>query len=180
MRDMEIEAIAPNLFDVANYSIEADWYDNYLVKIRRGYAAEINTVVRGDLGYRENANDNLTKKFSIKDQLNHVANPSKTRTDIANKLTYTLTNLGSLLTSWQAPSPDNYVLDSDRFGKCPEPVKEEDAPDMNAPGNCKKGARVGYSVKLVSEDYLKNQSSLEIGGSGASGIIKNKPTLSAK
>ena len=168
---------APFLRDM---EIEADWYDNYLVKIRRGYAAEINTVIRGDLGYRENANDNLLKKFSIKAQLDHVANSSKTKTDIANKLTYTLTNLGSLLTSWQTATPDNYVLDNVRFGKCEMPVKEEDAPDMNAPGNCKKGARVGYSVKLVSEDYLKNQSSLELGGGGANGIIKNKPTLSAK
>jgi hypothetical protein len=176
MRDLEIEAIAPNIFDVTHYSIESDWYDNYLTKIRKGFATELDFLIRGDLGSRENGNDETLKKFSIKDQIKHLSDGSKLRSQVGNKLNYTLLDSASMLTHWQSPTPDSFILDTERFGKCSDPVDDKAIYELNLPGNCKKGGRVGYSVKLVSEDYL-NRSDLEIGGKSAAGPIKNPPSM---
>jgi hypothetical protein len=178
IRNLEISAIAPDQFDTANYSIDPDFYNNYVKKIEKGYGSQFQFLIRSDLGSRMQGSDK-EKKFSIRNQIEASADPAKSLIETQSKLTYYLNQFGQLLTSWQQRSPDEYVLDVDRFGKCLVPVKDDEDEKFQTIGACKAGGRVGYSVKLVDGKFLKNevkgQSNVpySLGGQGTSGIIKN-------
>jgi hypothetical protein len=181
MRNLEIAAISPDHFDLNYYSIEPDYYRNYLVRLEKR-ADKGKTVFRGDLGSRRDKSDQKLLKFSVKDQVAVTNDVTKPPID-TNKLTYLVTKVYSLLNSWEGKDPENYVIDPTRFGMCgsngpPESnssvVKDDKGPDKATPGNCIDGGRVGYSVKIVDESHLRGQQ-INIGGLSQSGIIKNPP-----
>jgi hypothetical protein len=70
----------------------------------------------------------------------------------------------------------DYSLDPTRFGKCQAAAAGSDQgnPSPATSGNCIVGGTTGYSVKMISNDYL-NQTSLPLGGEGTSGPLINKP-----
>lgn len=174
MRQLELTAIAPDLFDISYYSIEPDFYANYFLKIRDSYLKKrtgYNDIPRSDLGSR--VDDKELERFSVKDQLeltkklNSQTNPL---VELQNKLTYIVVNPTHVLTSWVGTSLTNYDLDAEKFGKCSETPKK----DFPNPGNCVRGGRTGYSVKLISSDFLKSPQAL--GGEGAApDFILNPP-----
>jgi hypothetical protein len=185
MRNLEIIAIAPDIFDITYYSIEPDYFNLYFKRIRDGYLPKrtgYNYLPRADLGSR--VGDSELESFSIKDQMKVVRNAASTRqdgqVDIENQLTYiALTEQNPpaqrarapLLTSWLGKSLSDYSLDIEGFGHCNTPP----APNSPTSGDCVGKGRTGYAVKLVSEDYLKS-SSQPIGGVNAGlGKIKNAP-----
>lgn len=181
MRNLEIMSVAPDQFDTANYSIDPDFYNNYLRKIEKGYGSEWSFLFRGDLGSRMQGSDQ-DKRFSIRNQIEVLKDPAKNMIDWNSKLTYYLSEFAQVLTAWQQKSPDEYVLDSDRFGKCLDGgnnIKQDDDRSFTA-GSCRAGGRTGYSVKLVDGKFLKNevngtQQDYELGGKNQFGRVKNPP-----
>ncbi len=184
MRRLETIAIAPDLFDITYYSIEGDFFNLYFKRIRDGFLVKrpgYDFLPRSDLGSR--VGDSSLESFSIKDQMAMVREGSlqANRLDINNKLTYIVvppdanqsgSKIAPLLTSWVSKSISDYSLSREVFAHC------DTAPAADSPtsGNCVGPGRTGYSVKLVSEDYLKSTSQ-PIGGPGTSGRIKNPPDL---
>ncbi|WP_413289341.1 TadE/TadG family type IV pilus assembly protein [Bdellovibrio sp. HCB337] len=186
MRDLEISAILPDQFDLTYYSIEPDFYHNYYLKIKNEYTKKVpgfTHVVRPDLGAR--LGDKTYEEFSIKDQYK-VWDRLKTndfqaddpKVDFDTKLMYIAKKVSQVLTSWVGKDLSDYSLDTEKFGKCLVPDDNRPAAaklDPPTSGDCLNGGRTGYSVKMVSGDYLRAQD-LELGGESAgSGALLNPP-----
>lgn len=182
MRNLEIAAISPDQYDVTYYSIEPDYYDNYVVRLQKGgpspqFLPQLQGVpIRGDLGAR--ATDPTLKKFSVQDQikvlLSSYLNKYVGTGGVAN---YFVQNTGSFrenlsgFKDWvSATSTTDPWLN---FGKCTTPVANA-SPTEATTGMCITGGRVGYSVKLVDFDVVNGKNSMtNVGGPGTSGQIKN-------
>jgi hypothetical protein len=175
MRNLEIASIAPDQFDITHYSIEADFADNYLLRLRQGYGNKYNYLMRPDLGTRLKGAEDKLARFNIRHQIETVMDPQKNTMDVTNKLTYFLTDFGGLLTSWQAPNSYDYSLDPNRFGKCLRTIDDDIDINKKTTGSCIAGGRTGYSVKLVDGKYLKETGDLELGGPGIRGPLSNIP-----
>jgi hypothetical protein len=170
IRNFEIAAIAPDLFDITYYSIEPNFTDNYYARLSahaQALGIPNTTPVRPDLGFSPILPTiNVQTQMSSSQQLN-LQRP---------EAFYFVRNPTHLLTAW-LPGPGSFNYDVNgalaNFGKC-------SLPDTNLkfrnPGSCVAGGgRTGYSVKLLSRDAL-NSSALPNGGpSVAQGPILNPP-----
>lgn len=176
IRDLELASIAPDHFDLTQYSIEPDFHDNYLIRIKKGYEGEFNFAMRPDLGGRLLGGDDKMRRFNIRHQIEHLNDTQKNPLDVQTKLRYYLLDFAGLLTSWQGKSNYDYSLDTERFGKCDSEGVIKDDIDINfkTSGMCFAGGRTGYSVKIVDGNYLRRPD-LELGGRGVSGAILNSP-----
>jgi hypothetical protein len=177
MRFFELAAIAPDLFDATYYSIDPNFGTNYLPRLK-AIASRIGvpstTPVRGDLGQNPAYNNG---GFSVDHQINihKVANSPVPLQD--SQAFFFIRDKMNLLTGWTTGEIlydyDSFPLD--RFGKC---LITDDGfkPEYKVPGSCAaRGGRTGYSVRLVSRDYLLSGGH-QIGGQGESpGPIKNQP-----
>ncbi len=180
VRTYEIAAVAPDLFDITYYSIEPNFYTNYLSKIdavKNRIFAETNILLRGDLGSRPNS---PLEGFSVQDQI-RVAELSDDRIPGAPRKSeafFFVRDKTDLLTAWMSgPNhgvPGNFSeIFDDYFGECQLPDTET---EFKSPGSCiSKGGRTGYSVKIVSKDALLSDR-WPIGGGNERGAIKNPPT----
>lgn len=165
-RNMELAAVAPDLFDITYYSVEPRFNALYG---SRGVWQQLQDTAGGtlqvplDLGTRLRDNQIV----SAKNQVEHLNAGRR------GNYFYFVANPNHLLTGWHQKGESDYSMDLDRLGKCDVPVPSESAPAN--PGNCIKGGRTGYSVKLVSRDYLLFEEHA-IGGEGsAPGGIMNPP-----
>ncbi|MBC7370674.1 MAG: hypothetical protein H7326_03860 [Bdellovibrionaceae bacterium] len=80
-----------------------------------------------------------------------------------------------VLTSWVGTNLKDFSLDETKFGKCLKHPDQKGNDTVSTSGDCIVGGRTGYSVKLVSLDYL-NSSDLDLGGENTSpGKIINAP-----
>ncbi|WP_374027802.1 Tad domain-containing protein [Bdellovibrio bacteriovorus] len=187
MRMLELSAILPDPFDLTYYSIEPDFYHNYYTRLRDGFLKTIgsayyteNKEFLGDIGTHKGSNKEGINwdKFSVIDQYKAVSGNTfmKTFVDIAGKLTYISTKWQDVLTSWAPVSLVDYSLDPAKFGKCTITPRGADSgePEVPNPGNCVSGGTTGYSVKMVSSDYLR-RTDLELGGTGVRGALLNPP-----
>jgi hypothetical protein len=181
MRDLELVAILPDQFDLTYYSIEPDYYHNYYLKIANEYVKAVpgfNYVVRPDLGARLGNKD--LEEFSIRDQYKSfdrvkTDNPqiNEPKVDFENKILYTAKDVYQVLTSWVGKDLTDYSLDPERFGKCK--VSLDKSKNVPTSGDCINGGRTGYSVKMVSSEYLKAKD-LDMGGeSSGQGALLNPP-----
>ncbi len=177
MREIEIAAIAPDQFDNTYYSIDPDFHNNYLQRLKAGYESGVDFPFRGDLGAREGAPEVKYQKYSIRDQVATAIN-NKAGIEIREKLTYTLADPFAVLSAWQSKSPDEHVMDSSRFAKCESTsgsiVSADAPPEKMTSGSCVVGGRTGYSVKLVDSGFLRS-GDLELGGEGVRGGLRNPP-----
>ena len=177
MREIEIAAIAPDQFDNTYYSIDPDFHNNYLQRLKAGYESGVDFPFRGDLGAREGAPEVKYQKYSIRDQVATAIN-NKAGIEVREKLTYTLADPFAVLSAWQSKSPDEHVMDSSRFAKCESTsgsiVSPDAPPEKMTSGSCVVGGRTGYSVKLVDSGFLRS-SDLELGGEGVRGGLRNPP-----
>ncbi|MEK6774198.1 MAG: pilus assembly protein TadG-related protein [Bdellovibrionota bacterium] len=180
VRDIEVSAVAPDQFDITYYSIDANFYDNYFKRMRDGkLLSKIGYTwpLRGDVGSRFESGPEL-EKFSVKDQIETVKTkiPSAVL-DHDSKLTHIVRDPFHLLTSWTSRDLLDYtnIPAGKYFGGCIKPVSEVSSDKrIPFPGDCILGGRTGYSVKLISSDYLK-ANDLELGGPTAKGPIINPP-----
>lgn len=184
MRLLELAASLPDPFDYAYYSIEPDFYNNYYIKLKNGLLAKQGGLASGftlrpDIG--SHAGNSDLEKFGVKDQIRTVKKGTSAYPlnplEIDSKLTYLSLDWRHALTGWADKSLIDYTLDLDRFGKCKFPTDVDSKPAMEPPtsGNCPAGGTSGYSVKLVSPDYLK-KTDLQLGGDNAgTGPLYNPP-----
>lgn len=185
LRLTEIAAVAPDLFDMAYYSIDPDFYNNYYVKLqshinRRGGFDNTKQIL-GDLGSRFGVSD-TAERLNVFDQIRiqrMVGNPDSLNSTLS--MPYLNKNAAHLLNSWSVDSIVDFSNNTQKFGSCVVPATG--APGSSpfetplspaTPGNCIYGGRVGYSVKLVARGHLLDPA-LEIGGQGVSGAIRNPP-----
>lgn len=182
-RELELLAIAPDLFDITYYSIEPDFYNNYYKTIKQEYL-RANTgfqpqQFRPDHGGQVNSTADM-EAYNVKKQIEKVAQYAQALEidpvgsgGAAQGLTYLVKDVNHLLTGWTGTHSRNFDLDPEKFGKC----KLASLPGTPAPGLCVDGGRTGYSVKLVSYDYLHSQD-LQLGGEGGTqGPILNPPNI---
>lgn len=165
IRDWEIAAVAPDLFDATYYSVEPVFSSTYLPKLKQGFGSQV--FVRGDLGSR--MDDPKLMGFSVINQVNKVL-----ELKIAPRFYYLIRDYKHLLTGWvyeklgQFATPDSFPTNF--FGKC----AQEAGQNAPIPGNCASGGRVGYSVKLVSRSYLLSKEH-QLGNDGSRSGIYNPP-----
>ncbi|MBT4762874.1 MAG: Tad domain-containing protein [Bdellovibrionaceae bacterium] len=165
MRNMEIAALSPDLFDTTYYSIMPNYTTKYLPSIKANKQALGlgSVIIRGDLGNRPG--QPLVNVFNQMQTAKTQKNPSAG---------FWLRDVKHLLTGWASRNVLDYTFPDNVFGKCEVSTLE---PPLNpqAAGGCAQGGRVGYSVKLVSKDYLLSNQH-ELGGVGSSpGAIMNPP-----
>ncbi|WII72699.1 Tad domain-containing protein [Bdellovibrio sp. 22V] len=186
MRILETAAILPDQFDITYYSIEPDFYHLYYKRIRDGYfqgpGKGFNKSFRPDIGYHRGYKQGSYnfEEFSIKNQYETVKDPGdvvNTNGLIKDQFTFTTMDWKHMLTSWAPKTLNDYSLDTNKLGKCQIPATGSDKnnPQPATSGNCVVGGTTGYSVKMVSSDYLRS-SELTLGGeAGGSGPLLNPP-----
>ncbi|MEQ1876716.1 MAG: Tad domain-containing protein [Bdellovibrionia bacterium] len=162
-RDFEVAAIAPDMFDIAYYSIDPNFIQSYLrfqnLKDEKGLP------IWSDLGARS---EGPLKMFNIEEEIKNYAAKK-----YPSWVKYIVRNPFHVLTGWSQQGAVDYGFpDATKFGACPEPDMSAQNPELAVPGRCLMGGRVGYSVKIVSKDFLSGPMSL--GDSGAN-PIKNQP-----
>ncbi len=168
LRDFELAAIAPDLYDITYYSIEPNFTQNYWERInankfRLGIPSDV--PVRPDLGH----NSNIIPHYNVQQQMASGGPLQK------QQAFYFVRNKTHLLTSWlPGPSTYNYdaPIDSLPFGRC---ALDDDDFEIKNPGSCIAGGRTGYSVKLVSRDYLLSNQIQAGGPNAAPNAINNPP-----
>lgn len=174
VRNYEIAAITPDLYDITYYSIEPNFSENYWKRLdaakgKFGIPGDI--PLRPDLGYRAQ----VVNSFSVQDQISTSDSKNLRRSDAF----YFVRDKKHLLTDW-VPGDGNYnyaVAQSYKyFGEC---ALQDDRFKVFNPGSCiAGGGRTGYSVKLVSRNYLLS-TDLPLGGEGSSpNSILNPPDAS--
>ena len=177
-RDIEMSAVAPDLFDLTYYSIDPAANLNY-TEIARNIPARygIGGAPMGDLGSRQTANQ--MRAINVETQI-AAANGTAADPNLRPATYWVVEKWEHLLNSWAPHRASNFSFPTDRFGKCPVDA----LPTAMIPGRCAAGGRVGYSVRLISRDHLNAGSSSDlfgrpgwqIGGDGAApGPILNPP-----
>ena len=169
IRNFEIAALAPDLFDITYYSIEPNFTKNYWERLnanKTAFQIPFDVPVRPDLGFSAAQNT-----YSVQEQM--AGTPHSYQRPEAF---YYIRQKAHLLTSWLAgPGAFNYDVDESmsNFGKCTLP---DDQLKYPTPGSCAAGGgRTGYSVKLISRDALVSGQH-KIGGPDAGpGAILNPP-----
>ncbi|OQW53983.1 MAG: hypothetical protein A4S09_06220 [Proteobacteria bacterium SG_bin7] len=155
LRRAEVAAVAPDLFDLTYYSIDA----NYFYYMQKELLSKNPRLLTADLGYQKT----LPKPFTVSDQINTAIQPEFNSLIPGDPRFYVSQTPAHTLTGWTQTGEADYGFPSDKFGKCDSPIRA-DAPAN--PGNCIIGGRTGYSVKLVSYDYIMS-SAHQLGGEGA-------------
>jgi hypothetical protein len=177
VRSIEAAVIAPDLFDITYYSIEPHYFDNYstydMAPLPNGQRRFAPGTVISDLG--SHLGDPRTQGFSVYDQIGLV---SPVNTIEVAPTFYAVTDQSQLLTGWTQNSPTSYAFPTESFGQCaPGQTPDIQRGQPRIPGNCadgERGGRVGYSVRLISKDFLR-ATDLELGGAGIKGPIVNPP-----
>lgn len=144
VRNVELAAIAPDLFDITYYSIDPNWEENYAKVAAGNFGSGV--LVRSDLGSRSGS------PYSVEGQI------QKSKLLTPQEVFWAITDKSQVLTSWAPNNANDYSFPSKVFAKCYNQGAHA------VPGMCAAGGRVGYSVRLVSRDYLTS-SQLPLGGS---------------
>jgi hypothetical protein len=170
LRNLEIAAISPDLFDITYYSVEPNFTKNYWERLRANkskFNIPFDTPVRPDLGHHGSD----VEVYSIQEQMKLAKSKSYQRSEAF----YFVRDKTHLLTGWlSGQGAYNYDVSAsmENFGKC---ALADDGLKFNNPGSCVAGGgRTGYSVKMMSRDALfSNQH--KIGGQAAPNAILNPP-----
>lgn len=163
VRQMEEAAIAPDVFDATYYSVEAQYSYNYEHPSNSKFTSAITPKKIPDLGSSNFQPYSMLKQFSAVSAV-YNSGPAPF---------YALIHPDHLLTGWTQNSATNYDFPTGDFGKCDQ-RRDDDMVETPSPGGCPHGGRSGYSVKLVSQSYLRKVAA-DLGGPGASGPILNPP-----
>lgn len=156
-RLLEMKAVTPDLFDIAYYSVDPEYYLDYYKAAKERLFQGIAPI--SDIGARSNGElDGLRIK-------NQIAAFNKEIPESKDAF-YILKDWKHLLTGWMQGGAVEFdsraPAVADRFGNC---LAEPSAQQPPTAGACIAGGRVGYSVRLIHKDYL--QAEHELGGSGA-------------
>lgn len=159
-RRLELAAVAPDLFDMAYYSIDPQYNKDFYIRAKDKLFQGIAPIA--DLGMRaDNADMSNILSVSV-----HIKSAQE-HTDYKD-VYYLAKDWKNLLTGWIQSGAVDYSANSqtisENFGDC-KVAPDENKRQPAIPGNCIAGGRVGYSVRLVHKDYLQGEH--ELGGEGA-------------
>jgi hypothetical protein len=164
VRAMEETAVAPDLFDITYYSIEGQYSANYFNNNQENFntAGEFGSSYFLDLGSINR------QPYSVVEQIAKANSVFSAQSPF-----YQVDSPNYLLTGWTQNQAVNYDFPVDKFGRCIQ-RNDQEVTETPSPGGCPQGGRSGYSVKLVSKNYLLNIDA-DLGGPGNSGPILNPP-----
>ena len=152
VRQAELASIVPSLFDAVYYSVDQKFDTNYHTQLSYGGQNLFDTICAGmcnDLGTTKPPLPPYTVAV-------HIANAQDTG---ASKQWWTVKDPNLLNSGWTQQG-------TDMFGQ---------PPSAAVVGNPKtSGGRTGYSVKIVSKEFL-NSGQLPFGGSAGTGPLNNSP-----
>ncbi|RZI59871.1 MAG: hypothetical protein EOP14_03490, partial [Pseudomonas sp.] len=179
IRRAEMLAVAPDVFDATYYSIDPQYYGNYLQASESGSRFPGLPNVQGyqvkvppDIGGRNGVEE--SKAISIVDQIAAVNATDGTGLDatmFGTVLKWPIRKWEHLLTGWAPINAKNFGFPDAKFGKCDTPA----ASKVMIPGACAQGGRTGYSVRIISRDHLLTDT-WDVGGTNAKGGILNVPS----
>jgi hypothetical protein len=183
IRRAELAAVAPDLFDVTYYSIDPDYFSNYLRlnnEVNRfPNMRPIETIGKmprpaPDLGGRNGVPGLAQQNVSAQIRNATGSTPALDSELLASgKLYWMIRSWHHLLTSWAPTRAVDFSFPRERFGKCDRAAPIEDM----IPGRCVAGGRVGYSVRIVSKSHLLG--AWPVGGSESSQApIRNRKVVS--
>lgn len=169
----EKAAIAPDAFDITYYSIEPKYHDLYF----SGTTVPTHIVPEDermfDLGSSKDQFPGRPSAYPIRSLIDEVYPGGGSAFFVNPVPNYMVSDWQHLLTGWHQNRATDYSFNEAKFQNCDKPTEE--APIIPTTGACISGGRIGYGVKLVSQDYLTG-ASLELGGDGASsGALRNPP-----
>lgn len=174
-RQLEMAAVAPDLFDITYYSVDPRGAQNYY-QLQEANPARYTAIppVRpgvpiGDLGTRFNYPQ--SKSISVEDQIGMAnGNPDQA---LWQSNFWSIRDWRHLLTGWAPHRATNFNFPIDRFGNCPDSASA--LPNVMIPGYCVAGGRVGYSVRIISRAHLLGQWSIGGDGQPAQSILNPPP-----
>jgi hypothetical protein len=166
VRNAELAALSPDLFDLTYYSIEPNFDANYMQPLSTAASLGLGggDGVRGDLGSRQGPGG--LENFNVSKQ---ISSASSYLSSVISFYFYKALSADQLLTAWTSNSATDYSF-ATNFGRCKTPP----LPSTPNPGDCVGGGRVGYSVKLVSREFLKGTLH-NYGNDGGQDAILNPP-----
>ncbi len=160
VRRFEVAAMAPDVFDITYYSIDPHFDYNY--------RQEPKDFVRGV--------DSEGKKEEMLTIVNQIELSKELRKEDKFKVSFIVEDPAHLLTGW-APNQEslhfNYDFPEGEFGVCSHLTNPSPPRGLTRHGCPGKGGRAGYSVKLISLEYLRTLQPL--GNDGSFGPIQNPP-----
>lgn len=163
-RDWEKASLFPDLFDITYYSISPKYYEYFMSGIRFPNGGFTSATPIFDVGSSKGGES--PQEYSVFDLINDAA------TMVNPEVFYRVKKWEHLLTDWVQFRAADYSFPQDKFGQCYAPSPA----NVPALGNCITGGQVGYSIKLVSKDFLQS-GNLPIGGSDVGGgAISNPPS----
>jgi hypothetical protein len=182
LRTYELAVVAPDLFDATYFSIDANYMQNTYptlldsrrAKLRPPFIAE-RAFPPADLGVHFGpGNQNIDMNPSVKDNIQARV----TATDYTEKFAryfWHISDWRHLLTGWMQDKPGEYSRFPADFANCRLPAPGQPFLQQQYYSGCAIGGRTGYSVKLVSMDYL-NSDQHKLGSADPStGPILNPP-----
>lgn len=182
VRQAELSAVSPDLFDITYYSIDPNFYQNYWQKgVDSGKYADL-APIRGlparaisDIGSRLDNPQMMARNIEV--QIENAFNggngvPAGLDPSLLAELRYHVTRWTHLLTGWTLPKVQVFTFPEAQFGNCEKAAP----PEVMIPGKCaQNGGRTGYSVRMLSRDYLLSDKFF-VGGDGvAPNSILNPP-----
>lgn len=162
IRAMEEAAVAPDLFDITYYSIEAQYSYNYFSPTDENFRSFV-TPYYVDLGSQNR------EPYSLYDQIARANTVYG-----SNPPFYSVDDASQTLTSWAQNKATDFSFPTAVFGRCPMDRKDASIAEAPSPGGCPQGGRSGYSVKIVSKGYLNNVKA-PLGNDGNEAPIHNPP-----
>ena len=167
IRNLELAAIEPDLFDITYYSIDPHYPALYFGSSQTGRFQNLKPI--SDLGTRFTPDAMMNN--DVGNQI-ALANVTTNRLIDPTLSFWTIRSPAHLLTGWTQKSASNYGFPSEAFGQCnPNGSPKPDAPTT---GGCAIGGRVGYSIRHVAREYLLMPSHEN---AGSSGPFENPPSL---
>jgi len=141
LRNFELAAVAPNLFDITYYSIQPEFHAVYGEKL----AKIVNTPeeIPMDLGSMPD------EPFSVKQQIATITEANDFKGFKA--AFFKISDWMHVLTNWAPNATMDYSFPAQRFGNC-----QLEATSQVTDSSCVAGGRSGYSVKIVSRAYLNS------------------------
>lgn len=178
LRDAEEIAVAPDVFDATYYSIDPQYFGNYMALSNSGTRFPNMPTIFGkqytlmpDIGGRNTVPE--IRGESVSSQIVKANAQLDSTLLISGKLAYPLKDWSHLLTGWSTDSAITFSFPNGKFGVC----NAKAAPTVMVPGACAYGGRVGYSVRVISREHLLSASWSVGGPGGGAAAIRNPPPV---
>ena len=176
LRHREYTAAVPDLFDITYYSISPFYWKHYVEQVEGSKGEGLDHSCRKvNQLYQQTPGRSELHIFVME------LNQQRLQTRSTNLFSWKISRWQQLLTGWQPMGPGFRTDETEgrdlSSSQSPQHMMRCNVFDSRAsyfPSDCVLGGRSGYSVKLISRNFL-SADNLELGGKGQTGSIKNPP-----